>query len=317
MQISLMVEGQAGVTWDTWKALVSRVEEWGFAGLYRSDHFTNPFPPNENSLEMMVSLAYVADHTARAHFGPLVAPFSFREPVMLARQAAHIDALSKGRMILGVGAGWMQREHEMFGYALLDKPARMERFAEGLQVVWSLLKSDVPVSFDGKYYKLREAEILPRPHKTRILVGGNGVNRTLRLVAKYADVWNGVGIGPQKFSELAGTLDSYLVEAGRPVDAVKKTLATFIYFGRDRRALEERIARVRSAHDELKEMPHAELVDLLRKVDFSIAGLADEVIPQIRAYADAGVEELMLQILDSDDLDGLNAFAEQVMPHVA
>jgi len=313
MQISLMVEGQAGLTWERWKELVARVEGWGFAGLYRSDHFTNPHRPGENALEMIVSLAYLADHTKRVHFGPLVAPFSFREPVMLARQAAHLDALSEGRMILGVGAGWMQREHEMFGYALLDKDARMERFAEGLQVVWLLLKSDAPVSFDGKYYKLRDAEILPRPYKTRILVGGNGVNKTLRLAARYADVWNGVGIGPARFSELAGTLDKYLVEEGRSTGAVKKTAATFLYFGRDQEALKQRLEPIRAAHTELKEMPHAELLDLVRHEDSSIAGLADEVIPQIRAYAEAGVEELMLQIFDSDDLDGLSTFAEQVI----
>lgn len=316
MQISLMVEGQAGLTWDRWKGLVSRVESWGFAGLYRSDHFTNPHPAGENALEMIVSLGYLADHTTRAHFGPLVAPFSFRDPVMLARQAAHLDDLSGGRMILGVGAGWMQREHEMFGYPLLDKTARMERFADGLQVVSLLLKSDAPVSFNGNYYKLREAVILPRPYKTRILVGGNGINKTLRLAARYADVWNAVGIGPARFTELARTLDRYLVEEGRSTAAVKKTAATFLYFGRDQEALKQRLARIRAAHDELKEMPHTEFLDLVRNQDSSIAGLADQVIPQIRAYAEAGVEELMLQIFDSDDVDGLDAFAEQVMNKV-
>lgn len=317
MQISLMVEGQAGLTWDKWKALASHVEDWGFAGLYRSDHFVSPSPPNENALEMIVSLAYLADHTRRIHFGPLVAPFSFREPVMLARQAAHIDALSEGRMVLGLGAGWMQREHEMFGYPLLDIPARMERFQEGLQVVWSLLKSDSPVSFDGKYYNLRQAEILPRPYKTRVLVGGNGVNKTLRLAAKYADVWNGVQLSPAQFTALAATLNRYLWEEGREPSSVKKTASTFIYFGSNRNGLEQRVMRFRRADEAARDLPLDELLTRLRARNNSITGLADDVIPQIRAYADASVEELMLQIFDSDDLDGLNGFAEQVMPHVA
>lgn len=309
-----MVEGQAGLTWDTWQTLVARVEDWGFAGLYRSDHFTMSAPPNENSLEMIVSLTYAADHTERIHFGPLVAPVSFRDPVMLARQAAHIDELSKGRMILGVGAGWQQHEHEMFGYPLLDKRARMERFAEGLHVVWSLLKSDHPVTFEGRWYTLRDAEILPRPYRTKILVGGNGIHKTLPLAAKYADVWNGVQLSPARFQELAATLERYLYDAGREANALKKTAATFLYFGRTRDDLEQRVARFRK--NERRDMPLDELLASLRAQNNSITGLADEVIPQIRAYADAGVEELMLQILDSDDVKGMDAFAEQVLPHV-
>lgn len=315
MQIALMVEGQAGLTWDKWQTLVARVEDWGFGGLYRSDHFTMSAPPNENSLEMIVSLTYAAEHTERIHFGPLVAPISFRDPVMLARQAAHIDALSNGRMILGVGAGWQQREHEMFGYPLLDKRARMERFAEGLHVVWSLLKSDHPVTFEGRWYTLRDAEILPRPYKTKILVGGNGVHKTLPLAAKYADVWNGVQLSPARFQELAALLERYLYDAGREANALEKTAATFLYFGRTRDDLEQRVARFRK--NERREMPLDELLASLRAQNNSITGLAEDVIPQIRAYADAGVQELMLQILDSDDVEGLDAFAEQVLPHVS
>ena len=311
-----MVEGQAGLTWERWQTLAARVEQWGFAGLYRSDHFTNPSPPNQNSLEMIVSLTYLADHSRKIHFGPLVAPFSFRDPVMLARQAAHIDALSEGRMILGVGAGWMQREHDLFGYPLLDVHARMERFAEGLHVVHALLKNDAPVSFNGKFYNLRDAEILPRPHKTKILVGGNGVHKTLPLTAKYADVWNGVQLSPTQFQGLAAKLESYLRDAGRATSELKKTAATFIFFGRTHEALEQRVARFRKRFQEWRDLPLEQLLAELRAANNSIAGLANDVIPQIRAYAEAGVEELMLQIYDSDDVDGLDAFAEQVMPHL-
>ena len=107
--LSIMIEGQHGLTWPRWKRLVTEVERLGFAGLFRSDHFTNAQPPDKDSLELVTSLTYLADHTERIHFGPLVAPFSFRNPVMLARQAAALDDLSGGRMILGVGAGWQER----------------------------------------------------------------------------------------------------------------------------------------------------------------------------------------------------------------
>lgn len=304
-----------GLTWDRWQAIVARVESWGFAGLYRSDHFTMASPPTHDALETIVSLTYLADHTSRIHFGPLVAPVSFRDPVMLARQAAHIDALSGGRMVLGVGAGWMQREHDMFGYPLLDKRARMERYAEGLHVVWSLLKSDAPVTFQGLWYTLQDAEILPRPFKTKLLVGGNGPTKTLPLAAKYADVWNSVGASPARFQELSALLDRYLYDVGRESSAVKKTASAFLYFGRDQADLDRRVAPFRTESSELRNLPTEELLASLRARNSSITGLADNVIPQMRAYADAGVQELMLQILDSDQVQELDAFAAQVLPH--
>lgn len=316
MKIALMVEGQAGLTWARWKDLAARVDDWGLSGLYRSDHFTMPVPPNDNSLEMIVSLTYLADHTRRVHFGPLVAPLSFRDPVMLARQAAQLDDLSGGRMILGVGAGWMVREHEMFGYPLLDKKARLDRFAEGLEVIWLLLKSDGPVSFEGRWYSLREAEIAPRPFKTRLLVGGNGVTRTLPLVARYADLWNGVQLTPEKFRELGSLLDRLLYDAGREPGAVTRTAATFLYFGRDHAALEQRVARWRR-HPMLGPLPLEQLLAHLHTKDAAVTGTAEQVIPQIQAYAAAGVQELMLQILDSDDLDGIEFFSRSVLPHLS
>ena len=129
--ISIDIEAQFGLNWSQWKRIVAEVEAFGFAGLYRSDHFTvYPQPPDDDALELVVSLAYLASHTQRIHFGPLVAPLSFHDPVMLARQAAALDDLSGGRFILGVGAGWGEREHTMFGYTLGDVPTRMERLAQ-------------------------------------------------------------------------------------------------------------------------------------------------------------------------------------------
>src|SRR5215467_2214630 len=139
--LSIMIEGQNGLTWPHWKRIVSEVGAWGFPGLFRSDHFPNARPPGKDSWETIVSLTYLADHTQRIHFGPLVAPISFRDPAMLARQAAALDDLSGGRMILGVGAGWQDREHRLFGYNLGDVPRRLARLEEGLEVITRLLRS--------------------------------------------------------------------------------------------------------------------------------------------------------------------------------
>ncbi len=140
--ISFMIEGQQGITWPHWKRLVSQAEELGCAGLFRSVHFTDPQPPDRDSLEAMISLAYAADHTQRIYFGSLVSPISFHDPVYLARQAVAVDDLSGGRLILGLGAGWQEREHRLFGYNLGDVSTRMARFEEGLEVITRLLRVD-------------------------------------------------------------------------------------------------------------------------------------------------------------------------------
>ena len=106
LEIAIMLEGQNGLNWSHWQRLAEAVEQLGFAGLYRSDHYTNASPPDKDSLELWVSLTWLASHTNRIEFGPLVSPVSFRHPTMTARMATAVDDLSGGRLTLGVGAGW-------------------------------------------------------------------------------------------------------------------------------------------------------------------------------------------------------------------
>ncbi len=314
--ISLMIEGQDGLNWSLWKQLVATVEEAGYAGLFRSDHFTNARPPEKDSLELIVSLTYLADHTRRIHFGPLVAPLSFRHPALLARQAAALDDLSGGRMILGVGAGWQEREHQMFGFDLGSIATRSARLQEGLEVLTRLLRSDTPVSFDGQFYHLRDAILLPRPQRPGgppILVGGNGRRRTLPLVARYADIWNSLSSSVEEFRESSAALDDLLREVGRPTSAVKRTAMLTTYFGRDTAELERRLAfRERDPQHANKSVD--EMAEYLRTERGALVGLPDQIASQIRAYANAGAEEVMLQWFDKEDLDGIRAFATTVLP---
>ena len=117
--------------------------------------------PENDNLDLTASLTWLASHTKRIHFGPLVAPFSIREPHLLVRQALAIDDLSDGRFVLGVGAGWMEREHTMFGYEFGDIRTRMDRFEEGLAVVTGLLRSPKPFTFEGRFFQMREATVMP------------------------------------------------------------------------------------------------------------------------------------------------------------
>ncbi|GAC1430599.1 MAG: LLM class F420-dependent oxidoreductase [Chloroflexota bacterium] len=315
--VSIMVEGQNDVTWERWQRVVAEVETLGFAGLFRSDHFTDRQPPDGDALELIVSLAHLAGRTERIHFGSMVAPFSFREPVMLARQAAALDVLSRGRIILGVGAGWQEREHAMFGYDLGDVPTRMARFEEGLEVVTRLLRSHDPVTFEGRFYTLREATLRPRsyhPSGVPILVGGNGPTRTLPLVARYADIWNGVFLSPEEFSARSADLDGLLRAAGRPASAVRRTVMTGLIFGRDEAELRRVVARTPGVTP--SDAPLATHLETLRAERHIVAGTAPEVAAQIAAYAGAGVEEIMLQWLDLDDVERLRAFAHEVLPRL-
>ena len=316
--LSIMIEGQNGLTWPHWKRIVSEVEDLGFAGLFRSDHFTNARPPDKDSLEMIVSLTYLADHTQRIHFGPLVAPISFRDPPMLARQAAALDDLSGGRMILGVGAGWQDREHHLFGYNLGDVPTRMARLEEGLEVITRLLRSDEPVTYEGIFFHLRGALLLPRPQRPggpRILIGGTGPKRTLPLVARYADFWNAPFISPDAFRERSATLDALLRASGRKPADVRRSVMLSLFFGRDMSELDRRLSW-RHDDPQYAGKPLDAVIEAMRGNGHAIAGTPDMVIEQINAYEKAGVEELMLQWFDLDDIDGLRAFARSVLPRL-
>ncbi len=161
LDVAIIIEGQDGINWARWRRLVRAVEDFGFAGLYRSEHFTNPTGPNRDALELWSSLTWLADHTSRIEFGPLVSPVSFRHPVITAWTAAAVNELAGGRLRLGLGAGWQEREHRTYGFDLLDTDRRFARFEEGLEVIIRLLRNKEPVSFDGEFYRLHDAVLVP------------------------------------------------------------------------------------------------------------------------------------------------------------
>lgn len=303
LDVAIMIEGQQGISWDRWRRLGRTVEDSGYAGLYRSDHFTDPSGPNMDALELWSSLTWLADNTERIEFGPLVSPVSFRHPVIVAWQASAVDSLAGGRLQLGLGAGWQEREHDAYGFDLLDTDRRFERYEEGLEVVTRLLKNDGPASFEDEFYRLNDAVLMPRsprPGGPPIVVGGNGPRRTLPLAARYADEWNGVLLLPEKFAELSARLDELLDEAGRPREEVRRTLMTRVVFGETDAEVDRKLDGV----------PREELDDGV------IAGTADEVVERLGALSEAGVQRIMLQWLETDDIDGLETMAGSVLPQL-
>ena len=303
LEIAVMIEGQNGLTWPRWQRIAHLVEDAGFVGLFRSDHFTNSKLSIKESLELWTSLTWLASHTKRIEFGPLVTPFSFRHPVHTARMASAVDDLSDGRLVLGLGAGWNESEHKLFGFDLLDTDARFDRYQEGMEVVTRLLQSDTPVIFEGQYYQLHGAILLPRPQRPggpRILIGGNGVKRTLPLVVRYASEWNCVSLTSEEFAHSNQRLDEMLVDVGRDPESVRRSMMTGCVFGKDDAALKR------------KEEMYGGTVDELRKRG-NVAGSLRSIKEQLIALEQVGMQRIMLQWLDLEDLESLQVLAEGIL----
>lgn len=299
--VALMIEGQNGLTWSRLRRVAAIAAESPFTGLFRSDHFTNPEGPVTDSLGLWPSLTWLADNTESIEFGSLVSPVSFRHPVHTARMARDVDDLSGGRLVLGLGAGWQEREHETFGFDLLSPNERFDRFEEGLSVVTRLLREE-DVDVDGEYFELDGATLRPRPDRPggpTILVGGNGMHRTLPLAARYADEYNAVFLPVEGFERRMDRLDDLLAERDRDRESVRRSMMTRVVYGRDEAAIQ-----AATGDDDPEELREAG----------AIVGTADEIRDDLARLGEAGADRVMLQWLDLGDLDRLEEFAETVPP---
>jgi alkanesulfonate monooxygenase SsuD/methylene tetrahydromethanopterin reductase-like flavin-dependent oxidoreductase (luciferase family) len=317
MEISLHVSISMGITWPMWKRLLQIVDEAGFAGIYSSDHL---IPPGLDALDTILALGYAADHTRRVHFGSLVSPVSYRHPAILTRQAVMLDHLSGGRMILGVGSGWVELEHTIFGLAFGDMKTRMDRFEEALFVITQLLRNDEPISYSGRFYQLQDALIGPRPlhaHSPKVLIGAKGARRTLPLTARFADIWNGDGLTVPEFKEASALLDDLLRKEGRQPQEVKRTVLVPVLFGDSPAELDAQIRALRFVDPGLPNSWEGALESLRSRRPSLIVGSADTVIAGLQEYADAGVEELIMNWRGLDAFEVLERFADQVLPQFA
>jgi alkanesulfonate monooxygenase SsuD/methylene tetrahydromethanopterin reductase-like flavin-dependent oxidoreductase (luciferase family) len=212
-----------------------------------------------------------------------------------------VDDLSGGRLVLGVGAGWQVREHRNFGFDLLNVGPRLNRFEEGLEVISRLLRSDAPVTYEGEYYHLQDAILLPRPQRPggpRLLVGGNGPQRTLPLAARFAEEWNGVFVPAARYAELHQRLNELLEQEGRDPKSVRRSIMTNVLFGRD----DAEVKRKVGDRDRLALRSRGILI-----------GTKGALQEQLGALEEAGAQRALLQWLDLDDIDGLEAMAQALL----
>ncbi len=289
-----MIEGQEGVSWEQWVALADACEEGGIEALFRSDHYQSVgHDPRRLALDAWATISALAAVTERVRLGTLVSPVTFRRAGELAKVVATADNVSGGRVELGLGAGWNEREHEAFGFPFPDLRARMDELEQQLQHVrrqWAEL-SPPPVQ-------------QPRPP---LIVGGTGGPRSCRLGARYADEYNTVFASVADCAERKKGLEAACRAEGR--ESIAFSLMTGCVVGRDRAEVERRAGAV-------AEGTGLEAADLLAS-DRTITGTVEQVVARIGEYAEAGVERVYLQHLDHGDVEMVELIGAEVVPSVA
>jgi len=291
--ISISVEGASGTTWERLAIITELMEASSLHRLFVSDHLVGPIPPDFPNVEALMSLAYVANRTSRVGFGTQVAPLTLRDPVLLVRQATALHQLSGGRMVLGVGAGWNEREHTMFGYPFGTARDRARRLDEGLTVMRGLLRGEGRFSFDGQVFHVADALLSDAgiPGSLPILVGGGHRTLILPLVAKHADIWGAQMLSPEEFADRNALLDTLLVGAGRDPGTVPRVLLQGILCG-----TEEQIAEMlRRVPIFPPDMAVAERRAFFETVWHYVVGTPEDVHARLMDYVRAGVDEFVVQ----------------------
>jgi F420-dependent oxidoreductase-like protein len=311
-----MVEGQEGVTWDEWVDLARTCEESGLEGLFRSDHYVSTI--NEGtlgSLDAWAVLSALAAVTSRIRLGTMVSPATFRHPSTLAKMVATADHISGGRVELGMGAGWFEREHKAYGFDFASTTERMDRLAEQLEIVsgeWS----DDEFSFNGTYYSIERVQALPRPVQRPhppLIIGGSGGPRSLALAAKWADEYNTVSPTLEEVRARRSALHSALRAAGRTADGYTFSLMTTCVVGRDENELRRRV------QDVLTRTENDKPVDdyIAEASKHRIVGTTEQVIERLNQLAEAGVGRVMLQHLNHADLAMVELIGSELVPAMA
>ena len=228
--------------------LAQAVEAAGFDQLTVMDHFyqiRGVGPEDEPMLEAYTTLGALAARTSRVGLGCMVSGVTYRNPALLAKTVTTLDVISGGRALLGLGAAWNEDEHRGLGFDFPPVPERLDRLEEALEICHLMFTQERP-SFSGRYYRIERALDRPRPIRPggpRILIGGNGERRTLRIAARYADLTNWFG-GLDQLTHLMEVFAGHCAAIGRDPDSVLKTVMVPFVLATDRHRGEELLAAV-------------------------------------------------------------------------
>jgi alkanesulfonate monooxygenase SsuD/methylene tetrahydromethanopterin reductase-like flavin-dependent oxidoreductase (luciferase family) len=310
LALGLMIEGQEGLTWDRWRRLARLAEDGGFESLFRSDHLTGLFgDARRPSLDTWASLTWLATATARIRFGPLVSPLTFYHPALLAKRAAAVAELAAGRLDLGVGAGWHEGEHRMFGIPFPSVKERLDRLECGAHAIRALWQGK-PVSLSQAYYPLFDAESYPLPPGGRVplVIGARGERRALKIVAAHADEWNVTRVTFDDYAAKRGVLEARCAAAGRDPAAIARSLMVPVIVGRTGAELSARHARARAIFPRVPEDEAS-----WRAAGF-LYGTPERVVVDLKRWESLGVQRIMLQMLDMEDDTAMDLLAREVVP---
>jgi F420-dependent oxidoreductase-like protein len=305
MQLRIFTEPQQGASYDDLLRIAKATEDLGFDAFFRSDHYLAmgrgdglPGPT-----DAWISLAGLARETSRIKLGTLVSPVTFRLPGPLAISVAQIDAMSGGRVELGLGAGWFEKEHQAYGIPFPPTGERFDRFAEQVEIIRGLLTTRLgqTYSFDGTYYTVTESPALPKPVQSPlpIVLGGEGRRRSAQLAARFADEYN---VNFKSVEDTRDVVDRVRIAASADGRELVYSAAQTMCVGKDEAELARRAAAIGRDVDELRRT--------------GIAGTPGEVIEKINAFKSVGVTRIYLQTLDLHDLDHLELVASEVLPQV-
>ena len=301
-----MIEGQDGVTWPQWLALAQACEASGVPALFRSDHQLNLDGAEERgSLDAWATLSALAAHTSTLRLGTLVSPVTFRHPSDVAKVVVAADHVSGGRVELGLGAGWNEREHAAYGFPFPPLGQRMGMLAEQLEIVhrqWT----EGPFSFAGEHYRIDALDAQPKPVQSPhppLVMGGKAGPRAAALAARWADEYNTAFATLDELRPMKARVDAACEAAGR--GPIPFSLMTGVLVGRDRAEYEERRRLL------------TEFRGSAPGGGAWITGTVDEVAEQLGALRDAGVARVMCQHLLHGDVDMVALIGRELAPQLA
>ena len=296
---------QVGATYEEIKERALLAERLGYHSLWFVDHMWSRGMPDLDHLEAWTLMAATAAVTTRLGIGTLVLCNSYRNPALLAKMTASLDHVSNGRMLLGLGAGWMDEEYRAYGYPFPTTRVRIEQLEEALRIV-KLLSTEPRATFQGKYYAVDDAPNNPkpvqRPHPP-ILIGGAGERRLLRVVAQHADIWNCPNNAALELPHKLDVLRRHCDAVGRDPATIEVSEQTIVVLGRDEQDLREKRAFAKRALGAVFDIDKT-----------ALQGTPDQLIDAIRRRTRDGVTFFTMLFGDLHQPETLELFAEKVAP---
>jgi probable F420-dependent oxidoreductase len=290
--------------WDTFLTIAKKAEQLGYDSVWVSDHFVSP-NGRPHGLEAWTVLSALAPSTQRIRLGTYVLCNQFRHPSLLAKMAATLDNVSGGRLDLGIGAGWLKDEHLAFGFGWDKHSARVERLREAIEVVKKLWTEN-HVTYEGKYFQLKDATSEPKPLQKPhppVWVGGNS-NSIRKVVADEGDGWIPVLPSPRQLDDGVLQIKEEMRRGGREPHRLQ------VAYGGSGCAL------IAENEEKVKELAEPLMLSMRKhEVSSCLIGTAERCIQKIEQYQKAGAQEIVAGFYDFPSLNGLKLFAKSVIPH--